>query len=283
MRKNCVLVALLSLTVSAGACVGTSKSANPLSPAIAGPIEGVGIIAPTVVEPAIDALVNTMTQPITLKVGNAVTSGVRPLTYRFEIATDPGFTNMVVAQANVPQGAGCHELDPARGPRTRKKILLARARRGWGEHLALRRPERVQRVHAGGLWDPDAAFAPINDATTDTSQPRLLMANAPHSGPVGRSTICSKSAIVRLRICLPDRRVQVSGNAEPNRIDGPVWLCQRASISGGRGPRTWRQYRSVLRHSVVPDARRSTGGGGGGGGRGGGGGGGVLNGTMIQR
>ena len=62
-------LALLSLTVSAGACVGASKSANPLSPAIAGPIEGVGIIAPTVVEPAIDALVNTTTQPITLKVG----------------------------------------------------------------------------------------------------------------------------------------------------------------------------------------------------------------------
>ena len=52
-------LALLSADCLAGACVGASKSANPLSPAIAGPIAGVGITAPTVVAPAIDALVNT--------------------------------------------------------------------------------------------------------------------------------------------------------------------------------------------------------------------------------
>src|SRR3990167_8581402 len=89
MKKLCVRLAVLPLLVSAAACVGSSKSSNPLSPSIAGPIPGVGISAPAVVAPSIDALVDTNTQPITLQVANAETNGVRPLSYRFEVATDP--------------------------------------------------------------------------------------------------------------------------------------------------------------------------------------------------
>ena len=197
MRKNCVLVALLSLTVSAGACVGASKSANPLSPAIAGPIEGVGIIAPTVVEPAIDALVNTMTQPITLKVGNAVTSGVRPLTYRFEIATDPGFTNMVVAQANVPQGEGVTSLTlPAALAPERKYYWHARAEDG--ANTSLFSGLSAFSVFTPVIFGTPVLLAPINGALTTTSQPRLVIGNASRSGPVERSTTTSKSRPLRI-------------------------------------------------------------------------------------
>ena len=102
MKKLCVQLAALPLLASA-ACVGSSKSSNPLSPVIAGPIPGVGITAPIVVAPGVDATVDTNTQPITLRVANAETNGVRPLSYRFEIASDPNFTNSVFSKAGVPQ------------------------------------------------------------------------------------------------------------------------------------------------------------------------------------
>src|SRR5688572_14010513 len=102
VKTSCGLLALLTVTYAA-ACVGTSKSANPLSPSIAGPIAGVDITAPTVMAPPVDALVDTTTQPITMRVGNATTNGVRPLTYTFEIATDPGFTNKAFTREGVTQ------------------------------------------------------------------------------------------------------------------------------------------------------------------------------------
>jgi hypothetical protein len=72
--------------------VESSKTSTPLSPSIAGPIPGVNITAPTTIQPAIGAKVPNDQQPLTLVVGNASTSGVRPLTYVFEVAADAGFS-----------------------------------------------------------------------------------------------------------------------------------------------------------------------------------------------
>src|SRR5260221_730021 len=81
------------LATEAG-CVST-KSSNPLSPTVAGPIPGVNITAPSLVQPGAGARVASDQQPITLMVDNASTSGVRPLTYTFEVAMDTGFANRV--------------------------------------------------------------------------------------------------------------------------------------------------------------------------------------------
>jgi hypothetical protein len=48
-----------------GACA-TSKSEDPLSPTVAGPIGGVSISAPKLLEPGPGAQINTKTQPLTL-------------------------------------------------------------------------------------------------------------------------------------------------------------------------------------------------------------------------
>src|SRR5688572_28369793 len=101
MTKLCVRLAVLPLLVWA-ACVGSSEGSNPFSPGEAGPIPGVGISATTVVAPPIEARLNATTPAITFQVGNAETTGVRPLTYRVEIATDPGFSNRVFAKDGIP-------------------------------------------------------------------------------------------------------------------------------------------------------------------------------------
>lgn len=94
---------LALLPLLAAACE-TSKSANPLSPSVAGPIPGVQITAPTPVSPQPNASVKSNQQPVTLTVENATSSGQRPLSYRVELAADAGFTTMVFSKDGVAPG-----------------------------------------------------------------------------------------------------------------------------------------------------------------------------------
>ena len=105
MRRLAVLFVLLPV-LAMGACVESSKTSTPLSPSIAGPIPGVNITAPTTIQPTIGAKVPNDQQPLTLVVGNASTSGVRPLTYVFEVAADAGFSTVLFSRQSIPPGAG---------------------------------------------------------------------------------------------------------------------------------------------------------------------------------
>ena len=80
-RSLCVF-ALLAATGCAA-----EKSSNPLTPTVAGPIPGVDISAPKILTPAATKIPVDQ-QPVTLLAENASSSGVRPLTYLFEVATD---------------------------------------------------------------------------------------------------------------------------------------------------------------------------------------------------
>jgi len=96
-------VGFILAIVLAGAC-SAEKSSNPLSPAVAGPIAGVEITAPQLAEPAQGAKIKANQHPIRLLVHNASSSGVRPLSYRFEVSTDTAFETKVFARAGVSPG-----------------------------------------------------------------------------------------------------------------------------------------------------------------------------------
>ena len=81
------------------------KSASPLSPAIAGPIEGLVITTPNLLEPGQDWTMASRDQPLKLMFQNADTSGARPLKYSFDLATDAAFKNIVFARAGVEPGS----------------------------------------------------------------------------------------------------------------------------------------------------------------------------------
>ena len=71
MSRNFPRLALiLAATLSAAACEST-KSANPLSPTVAGPIPGVNITQPKLLEPGSGWEVNADKQPLTLLIENA--------------------------------------------------------------------------------------------------------------------------------------------------------------------------------------------------------------------
>src|SRR5215471_16315379 len=88
-KTSRLLVTCLPLALAVG-CT-EAKSSNPLSPSIAGPISGVTISAPKLLSPGTGAQLSFEQQPITLTVGNSTTTGVRPLTYDFQIAADSSF------------------------------------------------------------------------------------------------------------------------------------------------------------------------------------------------
>src|SRR3954471_20995641 len=87
-----VLVALLSAVLAA---CEAKKSSNPLSPSVAGPIPAVEITPPVLLEPAQGFKFKESQQPIRLLIQNATSSGVRPLTYTFEVASDSNFATKV--------------------------------------------------------------------------------------------------------------------------------------------------------------------------------------------
>ena len=97
------LGALVLLPLLAAACE-TSKSANPLSPSVAGPIPGVEITAPKPLTPQANAAVTSDQQPLTLTVENASSTGQRPLNYRVEVAADAGFSTMVFSKDGIAPG-----------------------------------------------------------------------------------------------------------------------------------------------------------------------------------
>ena len=92
-----------AVTVALAGCEA-QKSSTPLSPSVAGPIAGVSITAPKLVEPAQGFKYKESQQPIKLVLENATTNGVRPITYMFEVATDSAFTSKVYARSGVPPG-----------------------------------------------------------------------------------------------------------------------------------------------------------------------------------
>jgi hypothetical protein len=83
-----------------------SKSANPLSPSVAGPIAGVNISKPNLLEPGQDWQIQPRDQPVKLLFSNAGTSGVRTLFYTLEVASDAEFKSIVFTRTRLEPGNG---------------------------------------------------------------------------------------------------------------------------------------------------------------------------------
>ena len=94
---------MFPLLMSIAACELT-KTENPLSPSVAGPIAGVEISAPKLLEPGAGAQIPGDKQPITLLIENSASTGQRPLNYSFEVATDSNFNNIVFVREGVSPG-----------------------------------------------------------------------------------------------------------------------------------------------------------------------------------
>ena len=176
LKASCGLF-LLTL----GGCEA-AKSSNPTAPTVAGPIAGVTISAPALLEPAQGFKFKESEQPIRLVVQNATTTGVRSLSYTFEVGSDSGFTTKVFARSGVAPGDGKTSVQIDRLEIGRAYYWRARAEDGANTgSFATAGFE----VYPKAQIDPPALIAPINNADAGSQTPSLSVQNASTVGPVG--------------------------------------------------------------------------------------------------
>lgn len=104
VRHRQILLPVLAAVLVAGACEQT-KSSNPLSPLIAGPLAGVTITLPKTLEPGAGWKVEDRQQPLTLLIENPSSNSPRPYTLRLQVAADTGFATIVHAAAGIVPGS----------------------------------------------------------------------------------------------------------------------------------------------------------------------------------
>ncbi len=186
MKRSLTVLICSSLLLSLVGCEA-KKSSNPLSPSIAGPIAGVDITAPRPLKPNGETVL-VQSQPVTLIVANALTSGVRPVSYLFEVAVDAGFTNIVLNREAIPAGEGGHtdlRLPDALAP---ERTYYWRARAEDGANTGpFSDAARFDVVTPVVIEAPALVFPGIN-ISLDTLRPRFTIANARRSGPAGPIT-----------------------------------------------------------------------------------------------
>ena len=99
--RNLLLIGFVSsCLVTATGCTLT-KTENPLTPTVAGPLPGVNITAPNPIQPRDGQRIPNDAQPVMLMLDNATSNSVRPFSYLIEVATDAGFANKVFTQDGV--------------------------------------------------------------------------------------------------------------------------------------------------------------------------------------
>jgi hypothetical protein len=194
MRKLAPVVVIGAATLGLNAC-GFSKSSNPLSPSVAGPIPGVSITPPTLMQPSNGANFAVAQQPITLTVGNATTSGVRPLTYSFEVAVDVNFTNKIFTRSSITPGTSGQTSLPLPSALATGYTYYWRAQAQDGANTGAFSPASSFSVFTPIVINAPVPVSPINNATVSSLTPALTFTDATRSGPVGTITYAIELAL----------------------------------------------------------------------------------------
>ena len=257
-----------------------SKSANPLSPDIAGPIPGVSITAPKPLEPAVGQTLETSQQPFTFLIENASTSGVRPLYLQFQLAADAGFQTIAHSVDRIepgPNGRTTYTMNIAlANPGTyywRSRSFDGANTGPWSAAASFTLAEPV-------IIDTPIPVGPIGQI--DTVTPQFVVRNGRISGPAG-------PVIYRFEVAtLPDEGA-VAAVLSTSVGSGSTTTISAGSAAPYATTLYWRAYgtngaiespRSGWAAFRTPNAPATGGGGTGGGGTGGGGtGGGTVGGA----
>ena len=185
MTKHRTATAALCAAGLAFALAGceAQKSSNPLSPSVAGPIPGVNITAPKLVEPAQGFKYKESQQPIKLVIENATSNGVRPVTYMFEVATDVDFNSKVYARSGVPAGDNgrtsvqIDRLDLGRA-------YYWRAKADDGANASQFSASQFEVLPKPLLVAP-LIYSPVNNERVTSRRPTLIANNADRNAAVG--------------------------------------------------------------------------------------------------
>src|SRR5262245_7072571 len=179
--KTLKVLGAAALSALIAACA-VEKSETPLAPTVAGPIAGVQITPPKPLEPSAGARIPGDRQPVTLLLENASSNGPRPLTYLFEVATEPGFSNRVFAQDNVPPGDNGRTSLKLPTSLTMNKVYYWRAKALDGANESPYSGSNDFNVYTPVAFDRPTLLSPVNNNMVSNSRPTFLLADAPHQG-----------------------------------------------------------------------------------------------------
>ncbi len=184
--KNAVLrvIALAVMAAALGGCE-TSKSANPLSPTVAGPIEGVVIGAPKLLTPSAGQKIAAGDQPITLTIENASSNGQRPISYIFEIASDAAFTTKLFSRDGVTPGTDGRTSVKLSDSLASGRTYYWRAQAVDGANSGSYPSPAYFDVYTPVVIGAPALLSPPDGATVNSLRPTLVARNATRSGPTG--------------------------------------------------------------------------------------------------
>jgi hypothetical protein len=183
-RRLLAALYAIGATCALAACE-TSKSSTPLSPSVAGPIPGVDISAPKMLEPGSGAKIAMDKQPVTLLIENASTSGVRPLSYVFEIAVDASFDSKVFTREGVAAGEGGRTSLRLSDALQSGYTYYWRARAEDGANTGPYAAPVGFDVYAPIVLEAPTHMAPAPSSTVTSVRPSFTVANAARMGPTG--------------------------------------------------------------------------------------------------
>lgn len=158
------------------------KSETPLAPTVAGPIAGVEITAPRLLEPAAGTRIKESQQPITLLVENSSTNGVRPIAYAFEVASDSAFTTKMYARSGVLPGSD-----------GRTRVTVDRLESGRGYYWRVRAEDGANssgyststfELLPRPQLDPPPMLSPINNEQTPNRRPSLRIGSSARNAAI---------------------------------------------------------------------------------------------------
>jgi hypothetical protein len=178
---------LLSCVVAATGC-GVTKSADPLSPTVAGPIPGVEISAPKIIEPPNGMQVPVDKQPLTLLIENASSNGPRPLSYAFEIAIDSNFNNKVFTRGSITPTDGARTSLRLPDTLATGRTYFWRSRAEDGANSGPYSATTSFNVFTPIVIEAPPLLTPGSNASVSTLRPRVSVSNSARSGPVGPIT-----------------------------------------------------------------------------------------------
>lgn len=179
--RNSTRLLFLPLLVLLTGCELT-KTENPLSPSVAGPIPGVEISAPKLLEPIPNAQISGTSQPITLLIENAYSTGQRPLSYSVEVATDTGFSNMVFLREGIVPGDNGRTSLTLPNALGSGRAYYWRARAQDGANAGPYSSSTMFNVFTPVSFDKPGLVSPVGNAKVTTYTPEFRFTNAPRQG-----------------------------------------------------------------------------------------------------
>lgn len=181
VRLGCASCALLVFTAACGSSGPSAPTAQSSGSQSTG-----SVTTPRPLQPATNALIANVSQPVTLVVVNAIVTKPGGTLYTFEVATDVAFGAKVQTKDGVVEGSGGQTsviLDPLTAGKDYYWHVLAKSAGTTGVFSV---PFKFTVGPAITINAP-VPIAPLNGAQT-VSRPALRVTNAVRQGPAGPIT-----------------------------------------------------------------------------------------------